>query len=364
MAREFQVGAPQQLYEEPKPYTPKANALAQADEQFIGALDSKITTQYKTLSDQYERRQISDAEYANQLEFIVSSSSENRIQEKWSPVVTQAKYTVFSNSQAIEDNTVQTDLSNGVISAEEAAARYEAMANAALGQNSQSAVRDASIWNLKAAQIREQARNSGGGGNGDSLSAMDLFALQTGIDELDYLHADALDGQEFADKALADQAFWDDMIAKGSSLADVEKAKKTIITDASTRWDNYYTATSGLATNKLFYKYYNTSPEAATGILNKNLGQIHNAGGKAFVPSVYHIQSPKEQSQTPKKRTEVPFPKSWTVKPQEQVKTEIQGGDLTNTLIKQKGTLTPKIPAKKVSFETQRQSSPLSIGAV
>lgn len=162
MAREFQDVQAQPLFDAPTPYQPKAEALEVADNEFVRSLDDRMQQQYATLTDQYENKKISDGDFADQIEFLVSTVADDRVKQKWEPVVTEARYTVFANAQTIADLQLQAGLTDGSISPADAAAKYEAMAGAAMNQGTQSAIRDAANWDLKAAVIRESAKGSGG----------------------------------------------------------------------------------------------------------------------------------------------------------------------------------------------------------
>ncbi len=163
--RVFQKPTAQPVFRQPKAYTPTAQASAAADSQFTGTVDQRLQNLYADLSNQYEARKLTDQAFASQLQQAIDAAPEQTVQQKWAPVLTQVKYTVFSNAQALEDLKIQSEVAAGTINEVQAADRYKALSAAAIAQDSQSSIRDAASWDLKASQYIK-ASKSGSGGQG------------------------------------------------------------------------------------------------------------------------------------------------------------------------------------------------------
>lgn len=299
MAREFQSAQPQQVFRQPKVYQPTAQAAAAVDDQFRSTIDQRLQTVYSDLSNQYEKRQLTDQGFATQMESAIGSAPDEFIRQKWQPILTQVKYTVFSNAQGLEDVRIQSDLAAGKITAQQAAERYQAMSSAAIAQDSQSAIRDAATWDLKANQILEASRrSSGGGGRGSSLTAKDLFAVNSQFDYLNYL-------KQNADQAKSDfqsiiDSYPNGEIWQGLTAEEMQKQLKEAQDGLATAYDDYYSENEKFYTSDLYFEYYNSNQEDATSRTNANLQYIHDQGGQVFVPSYYSVGATEYQpAETP-----------------------------------------------------------------
>lgn len=164
MADLFQTPQPQQLFKEPVAYDPTANQLQAVDDTFLQTIGNRVDSDYGKLSDQYENKQISDQDFAAGVELLVGRIQQPTLKDKWTPVVGQAKYMVFSNAQKISDSKIQTGLNEGSLSPSQAIQQYKDMANAALKFNTQSSLQDAAAWNLKASAIQAALGSGSGGG--------------------------------------------------------------------------------------------------------------------------------------------------------------------------------------------------------
>lgn len=174
MARNFPAVEPQQLFEQPTQYQPKANQLQAVEDTFLQTIGNRLESDYGKLADQYENKQISDQDFSTGVELLVNRVQQPTLKDKWTPVVGQAKYMVFSNAQALTDSKIQTDLNTGALSPTQAIQRYNEMASAALKFNTQTSIQDAAAWSLKASAIQAAIRKSSSGPGREQKNYDDL----------------------------------------------------------------------------------------------------------------------------------------------------------------------------------------------
>lgn len=178
MPRLFQPVQPQQLFETPKEYQPSANRLASVDETFRSTVADRVNTDYSSLASQYENKQITDQDFSTGVDLLVQRIAEPTLKKQWEPVVGEAKYLVLSNAQALTDSKIQTDLNTGAISPQDAINRYNELANASLNFNTQSSLKDAAAWSLKASAITAALKKSSSRGPGREPKNLDDLKRQ------------------------------------------------------------------------------------------------------------------------------------------------------------------------------------------
>lgn len=324
------------LFQQPKPYQPKAEATSVIDEQFKGALSDRLNTVYSDLANKYENKQISDTDFSSLLESNINQIPDEGIRSEWQPKLTEAKYMVFKNAQSIEDTKIKTDYANEKISVQETADRYIKLAEAAEAQDSVTADMDGAAWRLAAASLLEAERSrgrTGGGVNNDKLLEMqrkyEFSQFQLGIDKS--VTEETIAGIE--------DDYKNGLITEDQKNIAVKQA-----------WSNYYASSSEflLDSELMDYTMY-VNPEGGYNDIYSEIDYVKsNYGTEPIYFSQYLTGLSNIQTQTQSE-----------VIPTEAVQTMETYKNLSEESPYQVGQSKQEI--KPVAYETYRRSNPLNL---
>lgn len=282
MARRVAPVRGQQLFQRTEDFEPVAKELATAQAQYLTGVEKNLQRSYNDALVQYEQGAITDRNFSNIVDTMVSNITDPNLRVEWQKVAQEAKYNILVNSQEIEDIRIRSGLASGELSPQDAINRYKAMSTAAMGFDSRSAVRDAETWNLKASMIQESLKRSSGSGSRSGPSTGPLTAKQAREAERMY----------YVKKAELDAAS-EQMQADIASVTAAKNAGEISQSDATEMAnllkDNFAKAVQDFATNKSVNTYIFDADggSAAMIYLNHHLGYLKQMGPGYDIPSYY-----------------------------------------------------------------------------